>query len=271
MDKDRTDIKFQVDLTSETPIYEQIVTRFKQMISTGEFQPGDKVPAEIDICENLNVSRTTVRKAMDQLVKEGTITRHRGRGSFIAQPKLRRSLNYLYNFTDNMKELGVKPHSVVLDCSVAFVNEFIRNKLGLPMTQDKVFHLKRLRCADDLPLLIEDAYIPYYLCNNIQHVDFSVNSLYETLSNKYQLHLYHATESYEAIIMSKAEANLLKCKSPSAGFKITRTSHLDTGYVFEYTTSVTRADHCAFSLELYSNESKREASKLVRFMRTAVL
>jgi GntR family transcriptional regulator len=70
--------------------------------------------------------------------------------------------------------------------------------------------------------------------------------------------MYHAKESLDAIILSRSEASLLECSSETAGYKITRISYLDSGFIFEYTTSVTRADKCSFQFDLYKNTSSKK-------------
>lgn len=251
---------FQFSPDTTIPLYEQLTSYFRIQIQAGMLVPGEKLITEKEISDVLDISRTTVRQAMDQLVAEGLVIRYRGKGSFVASPKLKRPLNQLYNFTDNMNELGATPSSIVLTCNIENVDSFIHQKLKLPPNQTVAFHLTRLRCANNEPILLEDTYIPYYLCEGIEHIDFSNYSLYQTLANRFSLNLYHATETIEAINIGKMEAELLNCKLKSPGYKITRVSHLDNGVSFEYTTSITKADRCLFQLELYKNNSPTKNS-----------
>ena len=257
---------FHLNIAVDTPIYEQLYTYFSHKIQTGELAPGEKLITEGEICDALSISRTTVRHAMDRLVREGLVNRQRRRGTFVSETKIQRPINYLYNFTDNILELGMRPSSRILACDVVFVNDEVRRKLSLPLTQDKVFHLLRIRLADDCPMLVEDTYIPYYLCNGIQKIDFSTESLYQRLKDDYGLDPYHATESIEAVIISNEEAKLLDCDPKIAGYRIERVSHDSAGYAFEYTTSITRADRCVFRLELYNDRDA--AAKSFRFQRS---
>ncbi|MDR2631952.1 MAG: UTRA domain-containing protein, partial [Spirochaetaceae bacterium] len=71
--------------------------------------------------------------------------------------------------------------------------------------------------------------------------------------NRYSLNLFHAVETIEAVIISGDNEKKLKCKGRMPGYKIQRISYLESGYIFEYTTSVTRADKCIFRLDLYKN------------------
>lgn len=256
MDKTYFKNTFRFSSDTSTPLYLQLVSYIKIQIQAGVLKPGDKVIAENELCEILNVSRTTIRQCMNQLTEEGYIVRYRGKGSFIADPKLKRPINYLYDFTENMLSLGATPTSIVLASEVVdLADKPLLDTLQMPFGQTKTFHLLRLRCANEEPILLENTYIPYYLCPGIEQYSFSESSLYHTLTERYSLNLYHANETIEAIIIGKNYADLLKCSPKAPGYSITRLSHLDSGYVFEYTASVTRADRCVFQLDLYKNNT----------------
>lgn len=249
---------FQFSKRADIPLYRQLAAYLRIQIQTGVLQPGDMMIAENSLCEILNVSRTTVRQSMNKLVEEGLLVRYRGKGTYIANSKIKRNMNYLYNFTEDMKAIGAVPGSKILKAEVLKnCTDAIADKLKLPTAKAPVFYLERLRLANQEPILWERTYIPYYLCNNIETFDFSKNSLYQTLNETYHLNMYHATESLEAIILSKNEASLLECPSRTAGYKITRISYLDSGFLFEYTTSVTRADKCSFQFDLYKNTASK--------------
>jgi GntR family transcriptional regulator len=238
---------------SSMPLYAQLASYIKMQIQASVFKPGDKMIAEQDLCNILNVSRTTIRQSMNRLVDEGLLVRYRGKGSFIADQKLRRNINYMYNFTENIRDAGAVPSSIVLQKEICQASQTINEKLQLPKGTDRVFFLSRLRCADNEPLIFEKTYIPYYLCGGIEALDFSGLSLYQTLSNRYSLNLFHAVETIEAVIISGDNEKKLKCRGRMPGYKIQRISYLESGYIFEYTTSITRADKCIFRLDLYKN------------------
>jgi len=238
---------------SNTPLYAQLVSYIKIQIQAAVFKPGDRMIAENELCDILKVSRTTIRQCMNRLVDEGLLVRYRGKGSFIADQKMRRNINYMYNFTENIRDAGAVPSSVVLQKEVGPADQIIGEKLQLPQSNNAVFFLSRLRCADNEPLLFEKTYIPYYLCEGIEVFDFSHTSLYHLLSSRYSLNLFHAVETIEAVIISGDNEKKLKCKGRAPGYKIQRISYLESNTVFEYTTSITRSDKCIFRLELYKN------------------
>jgi GntR family transcriptional regulator len=245
--------KFSPD--TNTPLYEQLASYIKIQIQAGVLKPGDRIVTENALSELLNISRTTVRQSMNRLVEEGFLVRYRGKGSFVADQKLKRNINYMYNFSESITDAGATPSSTVLINKVVDVDENTAQLLQLPRGQSKAFHLKRLRCADDEPIILESTYIPYYLCPGIEKYDFSTASLYNTLSNYYNLQLYHAIETIEAIIIEKEYAKLLEIKTKAPGYKIKRISYLDSGFVFELTTSVSRSDKTIFTLDLYKNSN----------------
>lgn len=247
---------FHLDLESTTPLYQQLYDYFKRLILTGALKEGDQMLPEIIICDSLDISRSTVRKTMEMLIEDGYLIRKRGKGSFISSPKLKRNINYLYNFSENMENIGVSPSSSVIECAIVdHIDEKIRNILQLPQSNTKVFLLKRIRKANGVPILCESTYIPYYLCPGIETYDFTSQSLYTILSKKYFLDPFHATESIEAVFLSQKDKELLNCDQEIPGFKITRLSYTKNEEILEYTTSITRADKCIFMMELYKNSN----------------
>jgi GntR family transcriptional regulator len=148
---------------SNIPLYAQLASYIKMQIQASIFKPGDKMIAEQDLCSILKVSRTTIRQSMNRLVDEGLLVRYRGKGSFIANQKLRRNINFMYNFTENIRDAGAVPGSIVLQNEVCQASPIINEKLHLLRGNDRVFFLSRLRCADNEPLIIENSYIPYYI------------------------------------------------------------------------------------------------------------
>lgn len=234
-------------------MYSQLASFIRHQVRLGVFNVNDKIVTENELCDILKISRTTVRLAMNELLEEGLIVRQRGKGSFVADKKINRKLNSLYNFSDSMREQGIKPHSVVLQAAVVEADEMAAQKLNLPEGQRKIFLLKRVRYGDDTPLLLETTAVPYNLCQGIEQYDFEVRSLYDVLKNQFGLNITHATERIDAIIINKSAAHHLQCpEKVMAGYQIERVSFLESGFVFEYTTSVTRADKCSFKIDLFN-------------------
>jgi GntR family transcriptional regulator len=251
---------FQFEQDSTTPLYIQLADHIKHQIKTGSLMPGDLMTGENQLSDELHISRTTVRLAMNVLVDEGLIVRNRGKGSFVTQGKLRRNINYMYNFTENIRAAGAVPSSVVLRNEIVRPEAGLRKELKLSGKNQALFYLERLRCADGIPIIIEKTYIPHYLCQGIETINFTNVSLYELLQNVYSLELCRAVETIEAALIDGKGAKLLHCRGKMPGYNITRVSYLDTGYPFEYTTSITRADKCIFKLDLFNSRNSNKNS-----------
>lgn len=254
---------FQFSEAGNIPLYMQLASYFRIQIYNGVLKPGDLMIAENTLAEILKVSRTTIRQAMNELVEERLLVRYRGKGTFIANFKIKRNMNHLYSFTEDMKEIDARPSSRVIKAEVLETCPAdIAEILKLLTAQNPVFYLERLRLADEEPILWERTYIPYYLCNGIEMFDFNKSSLYQILDETYHLDMYHANESLDAVVLSKSEAAMLECPAKSAGYKITRISYLDSGFLFEYTTSVTRADKCTYQFDLYKSTPSKKPPRL---------
>lgn len=248
---------------STIPLYFQLLTLIKRQIQAGILKPGDLVPSESQLCSHYNVSRSTVRQALNQLVEENLIVRRRGKGSFIANQKLQRSLNHLYSFSEDMLTMGLVPSSKVLEKAMIEGPEEVVDTLNLPSGQTKVFKIRRLRMANNEPLLLETTYIPLYMCPEIVNEDFSATSLYVILRSKYHLDLYRAVETYEPVRLNKETAALLNCTAQVNAFRIQRIGYLDSGIAFELTYSIARGDKCLFKVELQANKNKVSFSRQI--------
>ena len=99
-----TSFRFRQD--SNAPLYAQLSDFLRQRIQSGAWKPGDRMIPENDIVEIPKISRTTVRQAYEKLVEDGLIVRYRGKGTFVAEPRLKRSNHYLYSFTENIRASG---------------------------------------------------------------------------------------------------------------------------------------------------------------------
>lgn len=253
-------VKYTILHENTVPLYYQLFTQIKNEIQNGTLSPGDLLPAESQLCALYNLSRSTVRQAFNQLVEEGLAIRRRGKGSFVAEKKLNRSLNHLYNFSEDMLELGLQPHSKVLASGSEPATPELAEKLQLPAGAS-VFRLVRLRLADEEPLLLEITHIPLHLCPAIEKENFAETSLYQFLKAKYRLNLHRAVETYEAVTLNRETAKLLGCQTGTGAFKIQRVAYLDSGIPFELTNSYQKGSACRFKVELYANQNKVHFSR----------
>ncbi len=257
---------FVFDVVSGPPLYRQLADFMRERIDQGVWAGGDELPSEHELCKANGLSRTTVRLAFGELINDGRIIRKRGKGSFVAEPKLRRTLNNLYSFTDDMIDSGRVPTSRVLESDVREAGTEIANELVIGKS-DLVFFLKRIREADGRPMILDTSCVPHSLCAGIESEDFSARSLYAHLADRYSIIPYRAIETHEVISIPHAVAEMLGAEALSPAFLITRLAYLEDGTVFEYTQSVTPGDRCRFEIGL---NGPRRGITLQRGYRTHV-
>jgi GntR family transcriptional regulator len=234
--------------------YYRLTKLLEDRIEKGDFVPGDKIPSEVELCEEYSVSRVTVRQAVGALARKGLLKREQGKGTFVLPQRLRRDITYMYSFTRDMVALGLDPSSKVLEFSEKSASEEVASALELSGREEKVIVLRRIRFANLEPLLIENCRIPAALCPGLVSRTLRGGSLYRTLREDYGLDPKNARETYESIILSAASARLLHCPHEryQAGLSISRVARLEDGKPFEFTEAIGRADRLTLTVEMNS-------------------
>ncbi len=244
------DNKIQYDLN--LPLYSQIMSMIKRGISNGVLRPGDLLPTEEQFCKRFDVSRTTIRQAFSALVKEGSIVRVQGKGTFIAeQPKLDRKMNNVYSFTHEMESMGLKPTSKIIKFETILPAEDLRHLFAID-PNDLVYHIVRLRLAADQPLLLETTFLPVSIVKYLDSRILESTSLYDYLKTM-EIEPYRAEETYESVMIVGEESHLLQCKNNTTGFFVERTAWLENGKIFEFTQSIMRGDRSKIVVNLQKN------------------
>ncbi len=140
------------------PIYSQVEKFLRDRIRSDALLPGDPIPPESQLVQQFQISRMTVRQALSRLVFEGLVVRYRGRGSFVAEPRLEHTKMWL-SFEEEMQARGAKIRIQLLDRRIALANGKVAESLGLPEGAEVVV-LKRLRFVDDQVVGLETRYLP---------------------------------------------------------------------------------------------------------------
>ncbi len=154
-----------VDKSSEgIPKYYQLAKIIKDRIERQEYKGEEQIPSEAELCETFQVSRITVREAINKLVVEGYLARRQGKGTYVAHQKQRRNIDRIYSFSSDMKHLGLEPSSRMLAFSVEEADPEAMELLKLPDNNRRVTKISRLRLANQIPVLKETTLIPEYLC-----------------------------------------------------------------------------------------------------------
>ncbi len=229
------------------PLYLKLRQSLEEAINSGKLNHGDALPPERDLADYANISRVTVRKAVDDLVKDGLLVRRHGSGTFVVKPvaKVQQSLSRLTSFTEDMARRGLKATARWLERGLYPASPDEMMMLGLP-ADALVARLGRLRIADDLPLAIERASISAEFVPDPRQV---TTSLYAEL-DKIGARPVRAVQRISACNLKDPDAAMLGIPVGSAGLSIERISYLASGRFAAFTRSVYRGDAYDFAAEL---------------------
>jgi GntR family transcriptional regulator len=229
------------------PLYLQLKRWITDSIASGSLQPGDALPSERDLAQKVEVSRVTVRKAVQDLVGEGILVQRHGSGTFIAPraPKVEQSLSQLTSFTEDMARRGMAVRAEWLDRGVYAPSPQETVVLGLS-GGERVARIARLRLTDETPLAIERASLSTAILPDPMAVDRSLYALLDITGHR----PVRAIQRIRAANLGVADAQLLGVPEGVAGLFIERTSYLPSGRVVEFTRSIYRGDAYDFVAEL---------------------
>ena len=162
--------------SSAGTLYHQLLGILRGRIESGEIGVGDRLPSEADLVSDFGVSRTTARRALDELRREGLVRREPGRGTFLASPRLRSNLAYLHSFTEEIERLGYTPGVRLVSREERVANEEVAARLEIGVGDDVLF-VRRLRLADERPIFVCDSYLPVGRFATLRDADYGTISL----------------------------------------------------------------------------------------------
>lgn len=241
--------KSQIVRSSAVPLYQQLYEILRTNITQHEWKSGDMLPSETILMKQFDVSRVTVRQVLDMLVQEDLIYRERGRGTFVAKPRVEQALMRIISFTDDMHQRGIEPKTKLISANLVAAPGDIAKKLRIK-TGEELVHIKRLRLGNDEPMSVEDSYLVHKYCPEILEEDFVANSLRSILENRCGIRWAKATQVIRAINAPNDLADLLLIKPKSALLFIERISFTTQDIPAEFIRIFHRGDRYALYNDL---------------------
>jgi GntR family transcriptional regulator len=233
--------------------YIQIAEQIRGQIADGLYPEGSRIPTENELAQSQEVSRPTVRQALDLLVREGRLVRVKGSGTFVAQPKL---VHESTSFVTGYREESRKKSRILRTKVVCLQTEKAGEQVGDALkisAGDMVTRLVRIRHLENLysnaPVVYTTLYVPLKLFPEMPQLDFTDTSFYEALDSR-GLSVVHASRKLE-VVMPPAEvaAGLGITPFEPAAF-ITSRGYTQAGRTIEYTESYYPASRSSFQIEI---------------------
>lgn len=238
-----------LDKSRPIPLYYQVKESLLEKIMSNQFKVGDLIPSESELQEEYNVSRITIRRAIQELVQEGHLYTRQGRGTFVSRPKVSQELNLITSWAETMAAMGMRPETKRIEYFVEPAPVNIARLLNIPIG-DKVYRIERLRYADGEPTCIMTNYLSPAVVPGLLDKGLKSESLYETLEKHYSIVLSRAEETVEAKAAKASEAELLNIKRGAPLLYATRVTYDITDRPVEVVISITRADRYSYKIRM---------------------
>jgi GntR family transcriptional regulator len=236
---------FKIDKKSEIPLYQQLAHSIKKAVDEQKLKENDKIPAENEFCKIYDLSRTTVRQALDILEKDGYIYKLRGKGSYVSTPKIYQNRSSFSKFYDDMRSLGKVPVSKIISLKIKVADAYVREKMQLE-ENEMLCQIKWIRYGNNEPLIYETINLNYKLVDGIEMKELTDKKLYDILSEEYGIKMTHGKELFYPCKLDINEAKNLGLKENDLGMKVERVVFQGKDVV-EYTTSTVRGDRFIYT------------------------
>ena len=231
------------------PLYHQLKEIFTEKIVNGEWKPNETIPNELRLCEQYGISRGPVRQALEQLVRQGLLSRKQGRGSIVLPSRIERQLGTFYSFTALIQQRGMQPSTVTLSFESDSVCGSVAHHLDLPPGA-QCFRIRRLRLADEEPLILETVYVPVSICCELNKVEVASSPLYHILHNHYGVVLQGARQFLEPTIADDYEARQLGIPKGAPVLLVENTTYAVGDRPVVFSKAIMRGDRVRYYVEL---------------------
>lgn len=239
------------------PLYFQLKELIVEEIKSGKYEVDSLIPTEKELSEQFDISRTTVRQAVTELVQEGWLYRIKSKGTFIARQKIRQDfLQRLETFREQMERIGVKPSTQVLEFKRMKASREVAENLQI-QEGEGVLYLFRRRFGDQEPVLTVETYIPLSYCAFLEDYDFENCSLYETMAKQKDTRIYRASRYVEAVEANAGDVRYLNIRRGAPIQLVHTVGYTEAGVALEYSIARYRGDMSRFQLDVYVDAGKR--------------
>ena len=237
------------DKDSPFTLYYQLKEKLAEKIASHQWKPGEKIPSEAELCDAYSVSRITVRKAIEDLVRSGQLIKHQGKGTFVTNVSMEHKFSKFYSFSEELTRSGMTERAQILSFEIIEADGEVSEKLSM-QEGEQVFMVKRLRMADEMPYTVEVSYIPFSICPGLSAENITEKGLYNSMR---ALNVFpeRIIEKIRAAVVNRSDAGLMKIKPNAPAIKLERLTYYGV-LTIEYCVSIVRGDFFTYTIELKS-------------------
>ena len=236
--------------------HEQISDWMRAQIEEGRYRVDEQLPSESELCERFDVSRITVRRALQTLENEELIYRRQGLGSFVKEPRAKPGIVRLTDFAQDMAQAGLEATSEVLYHRQEDASPLVAAKLEVePGTP--VLRLDRLRFGDGRPMAFDRTWLPLFYGQLLERHDLQAETIYGILEREYEIPVLRGHYRIEAVNAGKELVQSLEVEEGQALLRIDRLSRTVGGRCVYFQQRYYRTDRVAYELELERDPDRR--------------
>ncbi len=232
------------------PYYAQLAQILREEIERGRWAPGEMIPSEAELGEFFALSRTAVRQALDMLRSEGLVRTEKGRGTFVARPKVAEFVvQELRGFHEEMTQRGRRVETTVLSHEVVEAPPDVAQNLEIPMGAEVVL-LHRIRSVEGEPVVEVTTFLPAARFARLTEVDLTNRSLYAVLDQEFGVAPRGGVRSIEAVNADRTTAGHLGVRTDAPVLRLDAINLDAEGRPFEFFRAHYRGDQTTFQIWL---------------------
>ena len=240
----------KLDKSVPIPLYFQLKSLLLNAIKHGDYPVDSMIPTEKELSEMFQISRTTVRQAITEMVQEGWLYRIASKGTFVARLKIKQDfIKRLETFNEQISRTGRRPSTELLEMKTTVMPKQVCAHFGLA-GQDKFVYLYRRRFADDDPIVTVETYLPYDKCSFVLSHNFTEESLYNVLATSDKTRICRVNRVLEAVGANGQDMETLNVRRGKPIQLSITVGYNDMDEPIEYSIARYRGDRNRFEVDL---------------------
>lgn len=240
----------KLDKSVPVPLYFQLKSLLLEEIKNNEYPVDSMIPTEKEISEMFQISRTTVRQAITELVQAGWLYRIKSKGTFVARVKIKQDfIKRLEPFNEQIQRTGRVPSTQLLAFEVVDMPKQVADVFGAAGSV-KAVYLNRRRCADGEPIVTVETYLPYDACSFILEHDMAQESMYHVLAARERTRICRVNRILEAVAANVRDVELLNMVRGKPVHLFKTIGYNSENEPIEYSIARYRGDRNKFEIDL---------------------
>lgn len=206
-----------VDETNPIPKYLQISAWLKELIQSGRYKVGEKLPSEVELSKMCGVNRNTLRQAISELTAVGILRKEKGTGTFVGSAtafELKHKLERISSFRDMLGKSAIQANTKIIKKVVEDADDLVAETLFLGSSK-KVIVVGRIRAGNGIPYIYEESYLPAVIFSGMLEFDLT-GSMYDIISEQYNIVLARCKQTISAVNIHRKISKILQIPPNSA-------------------------------------------------------